>query len=228
MYQKKDIYKEEKREYYEPQNMNQRKEVYQENIQRYNPQENLHQNEVVYHEKRQEFSHQTNNNINDNYIKHGSSFCPVHGLHHNKYRQNQGFETQKQIRQIESRNLLPQNQRIFHSHEEMDGIIGDTNNYKFYESKNIKNNNQGNLNFITLHYNRGDEKENNYVRDSSNSNVYFTTQTIPTVDSNYHTFSQSTTSYNNYKIVQSNSHSQGFCPVHGNKLVQIYQKQTKY
>ena len=109
----------------------------------------------------------------------------------------------------------------------MDGMCGDTHNYKFYESKNIKNN-QGNLDYITVHYTRGDEKEKNYIRDSSNSNVYIATQTIPTVDSNCQTFSQSRHSYNNYKIIQSQGHSHGFCPVHGRRVIQSQHHQTDY
>ena len=112
----------------------------------------------------------------------------------------------------------------------MGGIIGETNNYKFYESKNIKNK-MDDSNSITLHYSRGGE-EKGVKNEGENyySKVYVATKSIPIItDSNYQqyqTFSQSNSLYNNYVGQHTHSYDEGhcLCPLHGNQMIHIEQQ----
>ena len=184
----------------------------------------MNQNEVIYQEERRESTNQINNNIDLNYMNQGVSFCPIHGLQHCRSNTNQRIEEQRQISQEENKKEVTQNQHIYHNHEEIDGMNKETNNYKFYESKNIKNN-QSNLNSITLHYARGEEKEENKKGNSSYSNIYVSSTPIIS-DSNYQkyqSFSKVTSSYNNIEG-QSQGHCHGFCPIHGNRVIKVQQQ----
>ena len=94
----------------------------------------------------------------------------------------------------------------------MNGMLDDTHNYKFYESKNIKNSNEGDVNSVTLHHIRGDQRDL-----SNNRGIY-------SFDSNsnyqqYQSFGLPNNSYYNY--VGQSQYNSGFnvCPIHGNKNV---------
>ena len=111
----------------------------------------------------------------------------------------------------------------------MNEIIGETNNYKFYESKNIRNNDES-AKFVTLHYTRGvDEKEDNKKRGPSFSNFYIATKNIPiSTEANFQqfaSFNQNISSNNNNFDGHSHIHSQnGFCPLHRNNMISFMQQ----
>ena len=245
-----EMYQEETRQYIPQQNIQQVKEIYQEerryipqrDMQNINaqemiqgqrrqfiPQQYMDQREEIYQMQRRQYNQQLNNN--QNYINIGRRFCPIHGIYghgqmkEQRFGTTQGFE-QRQIVQEDNRNNSS-HQRIIHTHEEMDGILSEANNYKFYESKNIKNTEE-NSNCITLHFTRGvDEKDGNNRGGSYYSNVYVATKSVPVSDSNtqqYQSFNQTNASYNNFLGEQSHIHSQhGFCPIHNNNNIKRQQ-----
>ena len=245
----KGIYPEERRGGYIPQRnniQNMQQQIYQrrefiprqniiiEERRQYIPQQKINQKEEIYQAERRQFSQHFNNNNQMNVLP---GFCPIHGMHgkvnrHSLAQQQQQIESQRQIKQEGIRNeTQQQNQQIYHTHKEKEGIIGETNNYKFYESKNIKNKIEDS-NSITLHYTRGGEEQQvNNIGGNSYSKVYVTTKSIPiATDSNYqqyHTFSQSTSSYNNYvgqPNIHTHSHDDGNCPLHGKQMILIEQE----
>ena len=92
----------------------------------YIPQENIQQNEDYYGEERnyyQQFNNKENMNFN------GNSFI-------NQNSKNNGYITNSKYQSEQNRNMY--SHKIYHTHEEMNGLLEDSNNYKFYESKNIK------------------------------------------------------------------------------------------
>ncbi len=219
-----------RRHFNQRQNLN-RKEIYQEERREFIPQQNMNQREEIYQMENREYTQQLNNNPNNINIGHG--FCPVHGMYGyghshgknqgNRFVQNQIYE-QRQIRQEDNRNISLQ-PSLYDTHNQKDTILNAADNYKFYESKNIKNTEESS-NCITLHYTRGvDEKEENSRGGSYYSNIYVATNSVPVVnDSKYQqfqVFSQSNTDYNNLAGGQAHIHSEhGFCPIHGNNIIQ--------
>ena len=210
------MYQEDERQYYPQQNIQQAQNMYQldskgympnnkkitqryqlQNIE-YIPQENIQQNENYYGEERnyyQQFNNKENIGINGNsYINQNSN--------NNAYIKNSKYQS-GQNRDIYSH-------KIYHTHEEMNGILDDTHNYKFYESKNIKNTNEGDINSVTLRHIRGEQKglSNNRGIYSSPSNSNY---------QQYQSFGLSNNSYYNY--VGQSQYNSGFnaCPIHGNK-----------
>ena len=222
------MYQEQRREYIPRQN------IIIEERRQYFPQQNINQGEEVYQVERRQYSQQFNNNNQMNALP---GFCPIHGMHgqgNNRFSQlsQQQIQSQRLIRQEGIRNeTQQQNQKIYHTHEELAGKVGQTNNYKFYESKNIKNK-IDDSNSITLHYTRGgEEKQISNAGGNSYSKVYVATQSIPVItDSNYQqyqTFSQSSSSYNNYAgqhHIHNHSHDDGHCPLHGKQMILIEQQ----
>jgi hypothetical protein len=217
--QTEDIYQFERNNFIPIKNINQNEEYYNEDRRLYIPQPNIKLTEEIYKEESRQFSQQLNNN--QNYMNYGHKICPIHGIQgrNNRFVQNQNhiFEEQRQIRQNENTNEFTQNQQqIFHTHEDIGGMIGDTNNYKFYESKNIKRK-EGKENYITLHYTRGGEE-----KESSYSNVYIASKAIPiNSNSNYQQF-QLISQTNSSKI--NNKEHSHFCPIHGNKNIHKQQQ----
>ena len=133
---------------------------------------------------------------------HGT-ICHEHN--HNNYNQNQVIEYQRQT-QEEKNNTQSSGsirQQIYHKLEETGQIIGVTNNYKFYESKNIKNKEASN-NSITVHYTREGVDISNLFNENK-------------------AFYQSNNIHNNYMEAYL---QKGFCPIHGDttRLVQVVQK----
>ena len=224
----KEIYQEERRQYIPIRNIQQEKQRYQEEIRQYIPMTNMNQRQEVYHEEKRQYSQQINNN-NQNQIYYGQDFCPIHGMRNQRIGNNHQFEIQRQIRQSGNRNEPPRRQEVFHTHQEMNEIIGETNNYKFYESKNIRNNDES-AKFVTLHYTRGvDEKEDNKKRGPSFSNFYIATKNIPiSTEANFQqfaSFNQNISSNNNNFDGHSHIHSQnGFCPLHRNNMISFMQQ----
>ena len=227
------IYQEQIREYIPRQN------IINEERRQYIPQQKINQGEEIYQAERRQFSQQFNNNNQMNVLP---GFCPIHGMHRqvNRYslsqQQQQQVESQRQFKQEFKQEGIrnesqQQNQQIYHTHKEREGMTGETNNYKFYESKNIKNNIED-PNSITLHYTRGgEEKQVSNTGGNSYSKVYVTTKSVPFVtDSNYQqyqAFSQSTNSYNNYvgqQHLHTHSHDDGNCPLHGKQMIFIEQQ----
>ena len=212
----KQIYQEDERQYYPQQNIQQEQEMYQLETKGYMPnnkkiteryqlkqigfipQENIQQNENYYGEERnyyQQFNNKENMRIN------GNSFI-------NQNSKNNGYIINNKYQSEQNRNMY--SQKIYHTHEEMNGMLEDTHNYKFYESKNIKNVNEGDINSVTLHHIRGEQKgiSNNQGIYSSSSNSNY---------EQYQTFGPSSNSYYNY--VGQSQYNSGFnaCPIHGNK-----------
>ena len=181
------------------------------------PQQGINQREERYQVETRQYSQKSNNNMN-----FPPGFCPIHGIHRIKF--DQQFEAQSQNKQEGIRN--DSQQQKCPVHDEMEGIIGEIDNYKFYESKSIRNKKED-PNPMSIHYSRGgEEKEvnnsggNNYVR------AYIATRSIPTgIDSNYQqyqSFSQTSSTYNNY-VGQPHIHSQD-CPIHGKQSIYIQQQ----
>ena len=113
-----------------------RQNIFIEESGKYIPQQKVNQREDVYQKERSKFSRQSNIN-NQNYMNFPPGYCPIHGMQGLRFDQMQ--------------------QQFYNTHEEIEEITGETNNYRFYESKNIKNK-KDDSNSITLHYTRGGMK----------------------------------------------------------------------
>lgn len=166
----------------------------------YIPQENIQQNEDYYGEERnyyQQFNNKENMNFN------GNSFI-------NQNSKNNGYITNSKYQSEQNRNMY--SHKIYHTHEEMNGLLEDSNNYKFYESKNIKNTNEGDVNSVTLHHIRGDQKKGLSNNNGINSSSYLNNQ-------QYQSFGSSNNSYYNY--AGQSQYNSGFkpCPIHGIKNI---------
>ena len=138
----------------------------------------------------------------------------------NKFYQNKIYNSNNQIKQNERGNQY--SQKIYHTHEEMNGMVGDTNNYKFYESKNIKNE-KGDINSVTFHHIRGEQKERNSKDSSNYSNIYVPSKALPIItDSNYQqSLSQVNSNYAGQSKNNSGIESYGFYTVPKNQNSQI-------
>ena len=190
------MYQEDERHYYPQQNIQQTQEMYQLESKEYMPnnkkvteryqlkqigyipQENIQQNEDYYGEERnyyQQFNNKENISFN------GNSFI-------NQNSKNNGYITNSKYQSEQNRNLY--SHKIYHTHEEMNGMLEDSHNYKFYESKNIKNTNEGDVNSVTLHHIRGDQKGL-----SNNRGIYFSSNSN---NQQYQSFGTSNNSYYNY------------------------------
>ena len=137
-------------------------------------QENMIQNEEIYQINQRQYYNNNifNNEQQQNYV----NFCPIHGIIHNPVNQNIIFDMHGHYHQ--NRNMYNLNAEIGE-----DGMfIGDTNNYKFYESKNIKNEEE--VKSMTSHQLRCEDKSNK--NNNQENNVYVATKVYPVItDSNY-------------------------------------------
>ena len=188
-------------------NQDERLQIQQIGFNQYIPQENNIRNDEFSQIQRNQFS---NNRFNNeiNYININSQYCPIHGIYHNQINQNNIYNNHvKNHIQNNNMNKLNLNAEIG-----QDGIVGNTNNYRFYESKNIKN--EGDINSFTLHHLRDGNKFSN-----NESSVYVATKVIPILsNSNYIDYHQNN-EMNNH-IENTHFHLEGEdCPVHGKKFV---------
>ena len=188
-------------------NQDERLQIQQIGFNQYIPQENNIRNDEFSQIQRNQFS---NNRFNNeiNYININSQYCPIHGIYHNQINQNNIYNNHvKNHIQNNNMNKLNLNAEIG-----QDGIVGNTNNYRFYESKNIKN--EGDINSFTLHHLRDGNKFSN-----NESNVYVATKVIPILsNSNYIDYHQNNEMNNHIENTHFHLESED-CPVHGKKFV---------
>ena len=188
-------------------NQDERLQIQQIGFNQYIPKENNIRNDEFSQIQRNQFS---NNRFNNeiNYININSQYCPIHGIYHNQINQNNIYNNHVKYH-IQNNNM---NKFNLNAEIGQDGIVGNTNNYRFYESKNIKN--EGDINSFTLHHLRDGNKFSN-----NESNVYVATKVIPILsNSNYIDYHQNN-EMNNH-IENTHFHLEGEdCPVHGKKFV---------
>ena len=176
----------------------------EENIQQYIPQENIITKEEIYQINRRQYSNNRFNN-EQNYINNNTSYCPIHGIYHNPYNQNVIFNMYGHFHNND-RNRYNINAEIGE-----DGMVGDTNNYKFYESKNIKYEG-GEVNSMTFHHpRRGND---------TNSNLYVATKVIPIMtDTKIQEYN--TNNVENNVMINTHFHrDHENCPIHGDNNIQ--------
>ena len=174
-------------------------------------QENMIQNEEIYQINQRQYYNNNifNNEQQQNYV----NFCPIHGIIHNPVNQNIIFDMHGHYHQ--NRNMYNLNAEIGE-----DGMfIGDTNNYKFYESKNIKN--EGEVKSMTSHQLRCEDKSNK--NNNQESNVYVATKVYPIItDSNYsntevfHNENETNKTIENTQIKNENNN----CPIHDEQNIE--------
>ena len=177
------------------------------NIKPFTTQENIAREEELYQINQSQFINERLNN-EQNY----TNFCPIHGIYHTPYNQNIIYDMQNQYQK---------NRNMFEIGE--DGmVVGNTDNYKFYESKNLKN--EGENNSYTLHHLRGEEKFMNSNNNTAN-NIYVATKVVPILtESNYSNFEEINNRNNiNHDIENIHSHDEN-CPIHGDKNIQSQNK----
>ena len=174
----------------------------------YISQDNINTSEERYQLNERQYMNNEEFNNENNYI----NFCPIHGIIHNQYNQNIIYNMNRQFNQ-NNRDVLND------AHIGEDGMIwvGNTNNYKFYESKNLKNKNEE-VNSLTLHHLRGEEKYSNKKNINNASNVYVATKVVPVItDSNVSNFEEyHSGSGNNFTNDENETHDEN-CPIHGDK-----------
>jgi len=179
----------------------------EQNVRQYITQENNVRNEELYQINQRQNSNNAFNN-EQNFINMNSHYCPIHGIFNPIY-QNNIFNNMNEYCN-KNNNLNKYNFQIGE-----DGMVENTDNYKFYESKNIKNN--GEANSMTLHHLRGDNK---YSNKNSESNLYVATKVIPILtDSNFKEYKTEYAIKNNFENSHFNSIHES-CPIHGNKNIQ--------
>ena len=177
------------------------------NIKPFTTQENIAREEELYQINQSQFINERLNN-EQNY----TNFCPIHGIYHTPYNQNIIYDMQNQYQK---------NRNMFEIGE--DGmVVGNTDNYKFYESKNLKN--EGENNSYTLHHLRGEEKFMNSNNNTAN-NIYVATKVVPILtESNYSNFEEINNRNNiNHDIENIHFHDEN-CPIHGDKNIQSQNK----
>ena len=177
------------------------------NIKPFTAQENIAREEELYQINQSQFINERLNN-EQNY----TNFCPIHGIYHTPYNQNIIYDMQNQYQK---------NRNMFEIGE--DGmVLGNTDNYKFYESKNLKN--EGENNSYTLHHLRGEEKFMNSNNNTAN-NIYVATKVVPILtESNYSNFEEINNRNNiNHDIENIHFHDEN-CPIHGDKNIQSQNK----
>ena len=177
------------------------------NIKPFTTQENIAREEELYQINQSQFINERLNN-EQNY----TNFCPIHGIYHTPYNQNIIYDMQNQYQK---------NRNMFEIGE--DGmVVGNTDNYKFYESKNLKN--EGENNSYTLHHLRGEEKFMNSNNNTAN-NIYVATNVVPILtESNYSNLEEINNRNNiNHDIENIHFHDEN-CPIHGDKNIQSQNK----
>ena len=177
------------------------------NIKPFTTQENIAREEELYQINQSQFINERLNK-EQNY----TNFCPIHGIYHTPYNQNIIYDMQNQYQK---------NRNMFEIGE--DGmVVGNTDNYKFYESKNLKN--EGENNSYTLHHLREEEKFMNSNNNTAN-NIYVATKVVPILtESNYSNFEEINNRNNiNHDIENIHSHDEN-CPIHGDKNIQSQNK----
>ena len=177
------------------------------NIKPFTTQENIAREEELYQINQTQFINERLNK-EQNY----TNFCPIHGIYHTPYNQNIIYDMQNQYQK---------NRNMFEIGE--DGmVVGNTDNYKFYESKNLKN--EGENNSYTLHHLRGEEKFMNSNNNTAN-NIYVATKVVPILtESNYSNFEEINNRNNiNHDIENIHFHDEN-CPIHGDKNIQSQNK----
>ena len=177
------------------------------NIKPFTTQENIAREEELYQINQTQF---INERLNKE--KNYTNFCPIHGIYHTPYNQNIIYDMQNQYQK---------NRNMFEIGE--DGmVVGNTDNYKFYESKNLKN--EGENNSYTLHHLRGEEKFMNSNNNTAN-NIYVATKVVPILtESNYSNFEEINNRNNiNHDIENIHFHDEN-CPIHGDKNIQSQNK----
>ena len=197
-------------EQFEMQQIEYRQYIPQENFRHYLPKENVIENDEIYQINRRQNIEKFNNE--QNFININSCYCPIHGFHNNLCDPNFIYNVNQQYND----NYLYMNQNTYNLNSLIgeDGMVGNTNNYKFYESKNIRN--KGDINSTTFHHLRGSETN---LNKNSSFNKYIATKVRPIVsETNYQQY-QMDNSLN--KIEQSHFHTEhGNCPIHGKKFFQ--------
>ena len=189
-------------------NQDEKFQIQQISFNQYIPQENNIRNEEYFQINRNQ---STNNRFSNemNYINYDTQYCPVHGIYHNPVNQNNIYNVyghyHNKINNMNAYNLNPEISE--------DGIIRNTNNYRFYESKNIRN--EGDINSFTLHHLR----DGNKYLNNKESNVYVATRVIPIIqNSNYMEYNQSNEFNNNIENTHFHMENED-CPIHGKKFV---------
>ena len=170
------------------------------------PEENNIRDEELYDINQRQFETNRFNN-EQNY----TNYCPIHGIYHTPYNQNIIYDMQGQYQR---------NREIYPEIGE-DGMVVNADNYKFYESKNLKNEEENNS--LTLHHLRGEER---YINNNSTSNnIYVATKVVPIItDSNFSNYEEINNGNNmNDDIENTHFHDEN-CPIHGDKNIQNQNK----
>lgn len=170
--------------------------------------EENNQREEEFYEMNQNQRQYENNQFNDE--KNYTHFCPIHGIYHTPYNQNIDYDMQGQYQQ--NRNLYPE--------LDQNGMVVNADNYKFYESKNLKNEEENNS--LTLHHLRGEDK---YMKNNTASNIYVATKVVPIItDSNFSNYEE----FNSGNKINNEVENEHFhdvnCPIHGDKNIQNQNK----
>ena len=180
------------------------------NMGQYISQENNIRNEEIYQINQGQYTNMNKFNNMQNYIDVNTHYCPIHGIYHTPYNQNIIFNMDGQYH---SNNI---NKYNLNAEIGEDGMVGDTNNYKFYESKNLKSDSE--INSMTYHHLRaGDKFSGNHNTDT---NIYVATKVIPIItDSNFNECQNEYLVNNNIENGQIHLGHEN-CPIHGKKIVQ--------
>ena len=180
------------------------------NMGQYIAQENNMRNEEIYQINQGQYSNMNRFNNMQNYVDVNTHYCPIHGIYHTPYNQNIIFNMNGQYH---SNNI---NKYNLNAEIGEDGMVGDTNNYKFYESKNLKSDSE--INSMTYHHLRGGEKISG--NNNTDTNIYVATKVIPIItDSNFNEYQNEYVVNNNIENGQLHI-GQENCPIHGKKIVQ--------
>ena len=182
----------------------------EQNMGQYISQENNMRNEEIYQINQGQYANMNRFNNMQNYVDVNTHYCPIHGIYRTPYNQNIIFNMNGQYH---SNNI---NKYNLNAEIGEDGMVGDTNNYKFYESKNLKSNSE--INSMTYHHLRGVEKFSG--NNNTDTNIYVATKVIPIItDSNFHEYQNEYEVNNNIENGQLHI-GQEICPTHGKKIVQ--------
>ena len=161
-------------------------------------------NGEMYQVNKEQYSNNGFTNDQQYYLNNNIHYCPVHGVYHIPYNQDIIMNRQG--------NFHNQNRSQFNLNNEIgeDGMVGDTNNYRFYESKHLKN--EGEINSMTFLHSRGGDK---YIS-NTDSNIYVATNVIPIItDSNFQEYNNNILKKDIINFQVHKDHEN--CPVHGNK-----------
>ena len=177
------------------------------NIKPFIPDENNTREEELYNTNQNQRQYENNRFNNEQNYTH---FCPIHGIYHTPYNQNIIYDMQGQFQQ--NRNIYPE--------IDQNGMVINADNYKFYESKNLKNEEDNNS--LTLHHLRGEDK---YMNNNTSSNIYVATKVVPIItDSNFSNYEEINSGNNiNNDIENEHFHDEN-CPIHGDKNIQNQNK----